>query len=446
MHTLPPSCLPVCSPGNSAKATAHPASCLFACLLARLLCPGYSTQATAQPATCLPSCLLAAQATLPRLLNTLPPACLSVCWTGYSTQATANPATCMPAFLLARLFCPGYCTPCRLPACPFAGQATLPSKPCRLTACLPACWPRCSAQATLPRLLHTLPPAFLPVCWPGYSAMATAHPATCLLGAQATLPRLLNTLPPACLFAGQATLPRLMHTLRPACLPVCWPGYSGQQTLPPDFACLRAGQAVYSAQATAHPDTCLPAFLLARLLAMATATPCHLPVRCPGYSAQATEHPASCLPVCWPGYSAQANAHPATCLPACLLARLLCPGYCTPCHLPVCLFAGQAIVPRLLCPGYCTPCHLPAFLPVSCQATLPRLLNTLPPACLSFCWTGYSAQATAHPATCLPACLLARLLCPGYCTPCRLPACPFAGQATLPSKPCRLTACLPASW
>ena len=182
-----------------------PACCLFAS--AQAMHQGYSAQATAHPATCLPAtCLLAAQATLPRLLHTLPPACLHVCWPGYSAQATAHPAD--------------------LPACPFAGQATLPSKPCRLTACLPACWPGCSAQATLPRLLHTLPPACLPVCWPGYSAQATAHPATCLLGAQATLPRLLNTLPPACLF--------------------CWPGYS--------------------AQANAHPATCLPARLLARLL------------------------------------------------------------------------------------------------------------------------------------------------------------------------------------
>ena len=186
-----------------------------------------------------------------------------------------------------------------------------------------------------------------------------------------------------------------MHTLRPAFLPVCLQGYSAQQTLPPDClpSCVlsRLFCPGYSAQATAHPATGLPACLLARLIATGYCTPCHLPVRCPGYSAQATEHPASCLPVCWPGYSAQANAHPATCLPACLLARLVCPGYCTPCHLPLCLFAGQAIVPRLLCQGYCTPCHLPAFLPVSCP--------------------GYSAQATAHPATGLPACLLARLLC-----------------------------------
>ena len=248
-------------------------------MLARLFCPGYSAQATAHPATCLP-----------------------VRCPGYSAQATEHPASCLPGLLATAGFYPGYCTPCHLPACLFAGQATLPSKPCRLTACLPACWPGCPAQATLPRLLHTLPPACLPVCWPGYSAQATAHPATCLLGAQATLPRLLNTLPPPCLFAGQATLPRLMHTLPPACLPFCWQGYS--------------------AQATAHPATCLSACLLARIL-------------CPGYSAQAT-------------------AHPATCLPSCLLAA---------------------------------------------QATLPRLLNTLPPACLSFCWTGYSAQATAHPAT-----------------------------------------------
>ena len=226
-------------------------------MLARLLCPGYFCLPGYPQATALtlPPCLL------PRLL----------------CQATEHP--------VRRLLCPGYCTPCHLPACLFAGQATLP------------------------RLLHTLPPT---VCWtrllcPGYCT-------PCL---------------PACLFAGL-------------------PGYC---------------------------------------------TPC-LPV---------------CLPVCCPGYSAQATAHPA-CLPACLLARLLCPGYCTPCHLPACLFAGQA--------------------------TLPRLLHTLPPACLPVCWPGYSAQATAHPATCLPACLLAaqatlprllhtlppaclpvcwtRLLCPGY--------------------------------
>ena len=184
LNTLPPACLSVC-PGYSAKATAHPATCLPACLPARLLCPGYSAQATAHPATCLTSCQLAAKATLPRLVNTLPPACL---WPGYSAQANAHPAI--------------------LPACPFAGQATLPSKPCRLTACLPACWPGCSAQATLPRLLHTLPPACLRC--PGYSAQATEHPASCL--------------------------------------PVCWPGYS--------------------AQANAHPASCLPARLLARLLCL----------------------------------------------------------------------------------------------------------------------------------------------------------------------------------
>ena len=104
-----------------------------------------------------------------------------VCWPGYSGQATAHPATCL---------------------CLFAGQATLP------------------------RLMHTLPPACLPVCWPAYSAQASAHPTTFLLGAQDTLPRLLNTLPPTCHFAGQATLRRLMQTLPPACLPVCWQGYS----------------------------------------------------------------------------------------------------------------------------------------------------------------------------------------------------------------------------
>ena len=78
---------------------------------------------------------------------------------------------------------------------------------------------------------------------------------------------------PACLFAGKATLHRLLHTLPTACLPVCWPGYSAQQTLPPN---------------------CLPACVQAILF--------------------------------YPGYPAQANAHPATCLPAHLLARLLCPG------------------------------------------------------------------------------------------------------------------------
>ena len=276
----------------------------------------------------------------------------------------------------------------------------------------------------------------------------------------------------------------------------------------------------YSAQATEHPASCLPACLLARLLCQGYCTPCHLPVLlarllCPGYSAKATAHPATCLHSCL--LAAQATLprllkHPASCLPVCLQDRQLCPGYRTPCHLPVCLFAGQAIVPRLLCPGYCTPCHLPAFLPVSCpgysakatetpcllpasgqatlprllntlhpaylfagQATLPRLMHTLPPACLSVCWPGYSAQqtlppdclpacvlarllcpgysawATAHPATSLPSCLLAapgysakstehpasclpldRLLCAGYCTPCHLPACLFAGQAILP--------------
>ena len=40
---------------------------------------------------------------------------------------------------------------------------------------------------------------------------------------------------------------------------------------------------------------------------------------------------------------------------------------------------------RLLCPGYCTPCQgLPVACLLAAQATLPRLLNTLPPgpACL----------------------------------------------------------------
>ena len=148
MNTLPPACLPVCWPGYSAQQNLPP-DCLPACVLARLLCQGYSAQATAHPATCLPSCLLAAQAILPSLLNTLPPACL---WTGYSVPATAHPATCLPACLLARLHCPGYCTPCHL------------SVRC----------PGYSAQAT------EHPASCLPVCLPGYSAQANAHPATCL--------------------------------------------------------------------------------------------------------------------------------------------------------------------------------------------------------------------------------------------------------------------------
>ena len=418
-------------PGYSAQANAHPATCLFACLLARLLCPGYSAQATAHPASCLPvcyldrllcpgyctpchlpACLFAGQATLPRLLHTLPPACLHVCLPGYSAKATAHPADC-------------------LLACPFACEATLPSKPCRLTACLPACWPGCSAQATLPRLLHTLPPACLPVCLPGYSAKATAHPATCL--PVCLLDRLLcpgYCTPchlPACMFACQATLSRLLHTLPTACLPARLPA---RLTLPSKPCRL---------------TTCLPAgwAVLPRLLCPDYCTPCHLPVRCPGYSAQATEHPASCLPVCWPGYSAKANAHPATCL-LCLLDRLLCPGYCTPCHLPSCLFACQATLPRLLhtLPTACLPVCWPGY---SAQ-------QTVPPDCLPACLlarlfsAGYSAQATAHPAACLPACLLARLLCPGYCTPCHLPAflpvsCPcYSAKAT--EHP---ASCLPVS-
>ena len=192
----------------------------------------------------------------------------------------------------------------------------------------------------------------------------------------------------------------------------------------------------------------------------------------PGYSAQANAHPATCLFSCLlarllcPGYSAQATAHPASCLPVCYLDRLLCPGYCTPCHLPACLFAGQATLPRLLhtLPPACLHVCLTGYSakatahPADCLLACPfawrgysaqakpcRLTACLPAcllACL-FCCPGYSAQATAHPAACLPACLLARLLCPGYCTPCHLPACPFAGQATLPSKSCRLPACLP---
>ena len=252
----------------------------------RLFRPGYCTPCN------LPADLYAFQASLPRLVNTLPPACLSVCWTGYSAQATEHPATCLPACLLARLLCQCYCTPCRLPACPFAGQATLP------------------------RLLNTLPPACLTVCWAGYFAKATANPATCLFAC--LLARLFcpgystqatahpATCLPSCLLSAQATLPRVLNTLPPVCLSVCWTGYSSQ--------------------ATAHPATCLPACLLARLHCPEYSTPCHMSVRCPGYSAQASEHPASCLPVCWSGYSAQVNAHPATCLPARLLARLLCPA------------------------------------------------------------------------------------------------------------------------
>ena len=176
-----------------------------------LLCPGYSAQATAHPETCLPSGLLAAQATLPRLLNTLPP--------------------CLPVCLLDRLLCPGYCTPCHLPACLFAGQSTLPRLLHTLpTACLTVCWPRYSPQQTLPP--YCLPASVLARLFcPGYSPQATAHPVTCLLRAQATLPWLLNTLLPAFLSAGQATLPRLMHTLPPACLPVFWPVYSAQLIL-----------------------------------------------------------------------------------------------------------------------------------------------------------------------------------------------------------------------
>ena len=217
-------------------------------------------------------------------------------------------------------------------------------------------------------------------------------------------------------------------SLPTACLPVCWPGYSAQQTLPTDClpACVLAKAIVspgYSAQATAHPSTCR-ACLFA----------------CPGYSAKATEHPASCLPVCLLERllcSRLLNTLPPACLPV-LLARLLCPGYCTPCRaacLPLCWpgYSAQAnpahpdrlpacLLARLLCPGYCTPRYLPirspgcsaqatehrAGLPgcFAGQATLPRLLHTLPPACLPVCWPGYSAQATAHPATCLPFCLL----------------------------------------
>ena len=154
---------------------------------------------------------------------------------------------------------------------------------------------------------------------------------------------------------------------------------------------------------------------------------------CPGYFAQATAHPATCLPSCLLAAQAtlpKATEHPASCLPACLLDRLLCPGYCTPCHLPACLFAGQATLPRLLqfLPTACRPVCCPGY----------SAKQTLPPDCLPACLLarlfcpGYSAQATAHPATCLPACLLPRLLFQGYCTSCLLPACLFAVQATLP--------------
>ena len=301
---------------------------------------------------------------------------------------------------MPRLLCPGYCTPCHLPAF------------------LPVCCPGYSAQATehpascLPACLTHLP-ACLPVSSPGYSAQATATP--CLLL--------------ACLFAGQATLPRLLHTLPPACLPVCWPGYSTPTCTahllptaaehPASWLCCPG----YSAQANpAHPASCL---LPACLAAQAT-----LP---------RLLNPATCLPAClliWAGYSAKATAHPATCLPACLLARLLCPGYCKPCL--TCLPAR--LLARLLCPA--NPARLTACLPACCV-----------------CWPGYSAQATAHPADlpacpfagqatlprlpctpchCLPACLLARLFCPGYSAQATanpatcLPSCLFAGQATLP--------------
>ena len=199
----------------------------------------------------------------------------------------------------------------------------------------------------------------------------------------------MHTLPPACLpVCCQATLPRLLHLT--ACLPAVLPG------------CFCPG---YSAQANAHPATCLPACLLARLLCPGYCTPCHLPACL--FAGQAVLPRLLC-----PGYCTPCHL-PASCL---LLPRLLCPGYCTPC-LPACL----PLLARLLCPGYCTPCHLPACL-FAGQATLPRLLHTLPPACLPVLprlntLPGYSAQATAtaHPATCLPSCLLAaRLLCPGY--------------------------------
>ena len=345
MHTLPPACLFAGKACLLATATlpwlpcCTPCHCLPACLLARLLprllnrllpAPGYSAQATEHPATCLPA------------------------WPGYSAQATAHPADCLPARLLARLLPPDF---------------------------LPALLGYC-AQATLPRLLHTLPPACLPVCWPGYSRLLLCvcrllqHPAT-------------DCLPAFCWqgCSAQATLPRLLHTLPPACLPVCC-------------------QAVCCTPC--HQAACLPAFLLARLLCPGYCTPCHCLPAC--LLARLLCTPCNPVFPVMPGYSVQATAHPASCLPSCLLPRLLCPGYCTPCHLPACLFAGQA--------------------------TLPRLLHTLPTACLPVCWPGYSAQQTLPP-DCLPACrvgqaVLPRLLCPGYCTPCHLPACLFAGQATLP--------------
>ena len=175
--------------------------------------------------------------------------------------------------------------------------------------------------------MHTLPPACLPVYWPGYSAQ--------------------QSLPPDCLPAcwpgcsAQATMPRLLHTLPPACLPACCLGYSPQATTHP-ATCLLGAKATLP-RLLKHPATCLPACLLARLL----------------FRGYCFTLPTACLRVCWLGYSAQQTLPP-DCLPACLLARLF--------------------LPRLLCQGYCTPCHLPACL-FAGQATLPGLLHTLPPAC-----------------------------------------------------------------
>ena len=204
-------------------------------------------------------------------------------------------------------------------------------------------------------------PAFLPVSCPGYSAKSTEHPASCM---------------PVCLLE-RLLCPRLLHTLPPACLPVCWPGYTAQNT-PHPATCLLGAQATLPRLVnTLHP-ACLFTGQATLPRLMHTLPPACLPVCLPGYSAQQSL-PPDCLPACvlarlfCPGYSAKATAHPATCLPACLQAWLLCPGYYTPC---TCLLGANA--------------------------TLPRLLNTLPTACLPVCWPGYSAKATAHPADCLP--------------------------------------------
>ena len=169
----------------------------------------------------------------------------------------------------------------------------------------------------------------------------------------------------------------------------------------------------------------LPACVLERLL-------------CPGYSAKATGTPCT-LPATYM-LGAQASLprlveHPASSLPVCLLDRLHCPGYCTACHLPACLFAGQASSaqatahPAVSLPGVCWPGY-------SAQATEGTAAS-----CLPVCLPGQAtlAQATANPATCLFACLLARLFCPGdspqaiaHPATC-LPSCLLAAQVALPS-------------